>query len=65
MYDLFFETIMGKIIQKRKTTRETQLSEKIRAARKKYKQDMVHRMVIASLESKTRGDVYSNVKNHR
>ena len=33
-----------------------------RAAKKRSKQDVVHRMVMTSLESKTRGDVYVNVK---
>ena len=53
---------MGKSKQKRKSTREPQLSANSRAARKRAKQDVVHRMVVTSLESKTRGDVYGNVK---
>ena len=60
----FLESTMGKIKQKRKYTRESYLSAKIIAARKRYKQDIVHGMVSKSLESKTRGDVYGNVKNH-
>ena len=48
--------------QKRKSTREPQLSAKNIAARKRSKQDVVHRMVVTSLESKKRGDVYRNVK---
>ena len=62
--NLFFKNIMGKSKQKRKSTRETQLSANIRVARKRATQDVVHRMVMTSLESKTRGDVYGNVKNH-
>ena len=58
----FFEYIMGKSKQKHKSTREPQLSANSRAARKRAKQDVVHRMVVTSLESKTRGDVYGNVK---
>ena len=53
---LFFESIMGKSKQKHKSTREPQLSANSRAARKRAKQDVVHRMVKESLESKT-GDV--------
>ena len=53
----FLESMMGKIKHKLKSTRESQLSANIRAARKIPKQDVVHRMVITSLESKTRGDV--------
>ena len=53
---------MGKSKQKRKSAREPQLSANIRAARKRAKQDVVHRMVMISLESKTRGHVYRNVK---
>ena len=55
---------MGKSKQKRKSTREPQLSENSRVARKRDKQYVVHRMVMTSLESKTRGDVYGNVKNN-
>ena len=53
---------MGKSKQKHKSTREPQLSANSRAARKRAKQDVVHGMVVTSLESKTRGDVYGNVK---
>ena len=53
---------MGKSKHKCKSTRELQLSANIRAARKRSKQDVVHRMVVTSLEIKTRGDVYGNVK---
>ena len=53
---------MGKSKQKPKPTREPQLSVNSRADRKRAKQDVVHRMVVTSLESKTRGDVYGNVK---
>ena len=42
---------------KRKCTREPQVSENSREARKRSKQDVVHRMVMTTLESKTRGDV--------
>ena len=55
---------MGKRKYKRKSTRESQLSARSREARKRAKQDMFHRMVVASLEIKTRGDVYGIVKNH-
>ena len=58
----FFESIMDKSKQKRKSTRETQLLENSRVARKRAKQYVVHRMVVTSLEKKTRGDVYGNVK---
>ena len=57
----FFEYIMGKSKQKHKSTREPQLSENSRAARKRAKQDFVHRMVVTCLECKTRGDIYKNV----
>ena len=53
---------MGKSKQKHRSTREYQISANSRAARKRDKQDVVHRMVMTSLESKTRGDVYGNVK---
>ena len=53
---------MGKSKQNRKSTREPQLSANSRADRKRYKQDVVHRMVVKYLENKTRGDVYGNVK---
>ena len=48
---------MGTSKQKQKCTREPQLSANSRAARKGAKQDMVHRMVMTSLESKIRGDI--------
>ena len=48
---------MGKSKQKQKFTREPQLPANSKAARKKAKQDVVHRVVMTSLESKTRGDV--------
>ena len=51
-YDLFFEAIIEKIKQKRKYTNEPQLSAKSRAAKKRAKQDMVHRMVMISLREK-------------
>ena len=54
---------MGKSKQKLKYTRENQLSENSISARKRAKQDVFHRMVSTSLESKTRGDIYGNVKN--
>ena len=53
---------MGKSKQKLKSTREPQLPANIIGARKRAKQDVVHRMVSTSLERKTRGDVYVNVK---
>ena len=53
---------MGKIKKNLKPTREPQISANSRAARETAKQDVVHRMVKAYLESKTRGDVYRNVK---
>ena len=56
---------MGKRKHKRKFTREPQLSANSRAAMKRAKQDVVHRVVMIFLESKTRGDVYVNVKNCR
>ena len=46
----FFESIMGKRKQKRKSTREPQLSANSRAASKRAEQDVVHRVVITSLE---------------
>ena len=58
----FFEYIMGKSKQKRKSAREPHLSANSRAARKRAKQDVVHRMDVMSLESKKRVDVYGNVK---
>ena len=48
---------MGKSKHKGKYTREPKLSEKIRSARKRAKQDVVYRMVMISLESKTIGDI--------
>ena len=53
---------MGKSKQEHKSTSEPQLSENNRAARMISKQDVVHRMVVTSLESKTRGYIYGNVK---
>ena len=53
---------MGKSKQKRKYIREPQLTENSIEARKVAKQDVVHRMVSTSLESKTRSDIYGNVK---
>ena len=53
---------MGKSKQKYKSTKETQLSANSRETRKRAQQDVVHIMVMTSLESKTRGDVYGNVK---
>ena len=40
---------MGKSKQKRKTTREPQLSANNKAARKRANKDVVHRMVMTSL----------------
>ena len=51
---------MGNSKKKRKFNREPQLSAISRAASKISKQDVVHRMVMKSLGSKTRGDVYGN-----
>ena len=59
----FFESITGNSKQKHKSTREPQLLTYSRAARKRAKQDVVHRMVVTSLESKKGGDVYKNVEN--
>ena len=61
----FFESIMGKRKHKRKSTREPHISANSRAARNRAKQDVVHRMVVTSIESKTRGYVYGNVKNNQ
>ena len=36
--------------------------EKSRVARKRAKQDVVHRMIVTNLERKTGGDIYGNVK---
>ena len=47
-----FESILGKSKQKRKSTGGTQLSSNSRAARKRAKQDVVHRIVVTSVESK-------------
>ena len=52
-YYLFFETIMGKSNQKLKSTREPRLSSNSKADRKRSKQDVVHRMVMKYLDSKT------------
>ena len=61
-YDSYFEYIMVKSKQKLISTRETQLSANSRAVRKRAKQDIVHSMVVTSIESKTRGDFYRNVE---
>ena len=61
---IFFETIMVKSKQKRKSTREPQLSANRRVARKRAKQDVFHRMVMTSLDSKKIGAVNGNVKNN-
>ena len=53
----FLESIVEKNKQKRKSTREPQLSANSRATRKRAKQHVVHRMVITSLEIETRGNV--------
>ena len=53
---------MGKSKQKRKPTKEPQISANSRSARKRAKQDGVHSMVVISLERKTRADVYGDVK---
>ena len=53
---------MRKSKQKRKSTRESQISANSRTARKRAKHDVVHRMIVTSIERKTRGDVYGNVK---
>ena len=45
------------IKQERKSTRGTHLSDNIKAARKRDKQYVVHRIVVTSLERKTRCDV--------
>ena len=58
----FFESIMGKSKHKRESIREPQLSANSRSARKISKKDVFRRMVVASLESKTKGDVYGNMK---
>ena len=56
---------MVKSKQKYKPTREPQLSENSREARKISKQNAVHRIVMKYLESKIRGNVYGNLKNHQ
>ena len=53
---------MAKSKQQHKSTREPKLSANIRASSKRAKQDVVHRMVMASLDRKTRGDVYIDDK---
>ena len=58
----FLQSTMGKSKQKRKSTREPQLSANSIAARKRAKQDVVQRMVLTSIDSKRRGDIYGNVK---
>ena len=52
---------MEKIKQKRKSTKEPQISANNRASRKRAKQDMVHKIVMTSIERKTRGDAYVNM----
>ena len=56
---------MVKRKQKHKPTRENRLSANSKQSRKRAKQDVGHSMVMTSLESKTRGDVYVNVKKHK
>ena len=53
---------MSWVRQKRKSTREPQISANSRADRKRAKQHRAHRMVMSSLESKTRGGVYVKFK---
>ena len=53
---------MGKSKQKRKSSREPHLPVKSRADMKIAKQYVVNGIVMTSLESKTRGDVYGNVE---
>ena len=53
---------MEKIKHKRKSTKKPQLLENSRADRKRAKKDVVSRMVMTYLESKTRGGVYRHVK---
>ena len=53
---------MWKSKQKHKPTREPQISANSRAARKRDKKYVVHRMIMTYLESKTRGNVYGYVK---
>ena len=60
----FFESIIGKIKQKRKYIREPQIPENIKASWKRYKQYVVHGMVNISLESKTGGFLIENVKKN-
>ena len=62
IYYSFLESIMGKSKHKHKSTRKPQLSANSRAARKRAKQDVSLRMVVTSLESKTTGNVYGNMK---
>ena len=58
----FLESIMEKSKQKCKSTREPQLSANSISARKRDKQDLVHRIDVTYIDIKTRGDVYGNVK---
>ena len=51
------ESTIRKSKQKRKSAREPQLSANSIAASKRAKQDVVRRMVLTYLGSKTRGDV--------
>ena len=53
---------MGRSKHKHKSARETWLSANSRVDRKRDKQDVVHRMVMTSIEIKTIGDVYGHVK---
>ena len=53
---------MGEIKQKSKSTGGPKLSANSRSDRNRARQDVVHRVVVTSLERKTRGDVYENVK---
>ena len=48
---------MGTSKHKRRRTREPHLSENSRVARKRAKQDVVHGMVMTSLDIKTRGNI--------
>ena len=57
-----FKYITGKSKQKHNSARELQLSANSRVARKRAKQDGLHRMVVTSLERTTRGNFYGNEK---
>ena len=56
---------MVKSKQKRKSAREPNISTNSREAINRAKTYVVHKMVMTSIKSKTRGDVYGNVKNHQ